>query len=408
MAQDSPPRLPLRFWIAALVAFINAVGFTLIIPLIYPYAKQFGLSDFHASLLTTAYAAAQFVGTPILGRLSDRLGRKPLLILSLLGTVTANLMAGLANVAWLLFVARILDGITGGNTSIARAIISDITTEEQRPRAFGIFGALFRLGFVAGPPLSYLAQSIPTLPGFSSLGMGFLFSAVIALLATILCFLFLPETLDQVSDKIKITWKDFGFGPMIRSASDPRFGRIFWLTFFSGFSFTIFTFAFQPFFLNVLGQNARNLAIIFAVIGVVGFVTQVFALDPLRQRFNLIHILASMLAARGILFLLMPTFPNIWAFGLIALVFSAVNSFPMPLIDALLSLKSGPNEQGEVLGINTSYLSISNAIGPATAGILVSVSYSFPFWITGILTLLTAWFATTLNPKPVTADSPRG
>ncbi len=404
MAQDSSPRLPLRFWIAALVAFINAVSFTLIIPLIYPYAKQFGLSDFQASLLTTAYAAAQFIGTPILGRLSDRLGRKPLLILSLLGTVAANLMAGLATVAWLLFVARVLDGLTGGNNSIARAIISDITNEEQRPRAFGIFGALFRLGFVAGPPLSYLAQSIPTLPGFSSLGMGFLFSAVIALVATLLCFIFLPETLEQVSDDINLTWQDFGFGPMVRSANDPRFGRIFWLTFFSGFSFTIFTFAFQPFFLNVLGQNARNLAIIFAVIGVVGFVTQVFALDPLRQRFNLVHILAFTLAARGVLFLLMPTFPTIWAFGLIALVFSAVNSFPMPLIDAMLSLKSGPNEQGEVMGINTSYLSMSNAVGPATAGLLVSISYSFPFWITGVLTLLTAWFATTLSPKPAMAE----
>jgi len=404
MAQDLSPRLPLRFWIVALVAFINAVGFTLIIPLIYPYAKQFGLSDFHASLLTTAYAAAQFVGTPILGRLSDRLGRKPLLILSLLGTVAANLMAGLANVAWLLFAARILDGVTGGNTSIARAIISDITTEEQRPRAFGIFGALFRLGFVAGPPLSYLAQSIPTLPGFSSLGMGFLFSAIIALVATILCVVFLPETMEQVSDQIRLTWKDFGFGPMVHSANDPRFGRIFWLTFFSGFSFTIFTFAFQPFFLNVLGQNARNLAIMFAVFGVVGFVTQVFGLDPLRQRFSLVHILTFMLAARGVLFLLMPTFPNIWAFGAITLVFSAVNSFPMPLIDALLSLKSGPEEQGQVMGINASYLSISNAIGPATAGLLVSVNYPFPFWITGVLTLLTAWFATTLSLKPAMAE----
>ena len=400
MASDSSSRLPLKFWIVASVAFINAVGFTMIIPLIYPYAKQFGLSDFHASLLTTAYAAAQFVGTPILGRLSDRLGRKPLLIVSLLGTVAANLMAGLAAVAWLLYAARILDGITGGNTSIARAVISDITTQEQRPQAFGIFGALFRLGFVAGPPLSYVAQSVSPLPGFSSLGMGFLFSAVIAALATLLCFLFLPETLEQVCDRIKLSWKDFGFGPMIRSANDPRFGRTFWLTFFSGFSFTIFTFAFQPFFLNVLGQNARNLAIMFAVFGVVGFVTQVFGLEPLRKRFNLVHILALMLAARGALFLLMPTFPNILAFGIITIVFSAVNSFPMPLIDALLSLKSGPNEQGEVMGINSSYLSMSNAIGPATAGLLVSVSYSFPFWITGVLTLLTAWFALTLNRKP--------
>ncbi len=396
MAADNAARLPLRFWIAALVAFVNAVGFTMIIPLIYPYAVQFGLSDFQASLLTTAYAIAQFIGTPILGRLSDRVGRKPLLIVSLLGTVAANLMAGLATVAWVLFTARLLDGITGGNTSIAQAIVGDITTPEQRPKAYGIFGALFRLGFVAGPPLSYAAQLVPPLPGFTNLGMGFLLSAAIALLATLLCLFLLPETLENCCEKLQITWQDFGLGRIAKSIHDPRFGRIFWLTFFSGFTFTIFTFAFQPFFLKVLGQNARNLAIMFAVFGIIGFATQVFALDPLRRRFPLVTILAATLAARGALFLIMPTFPNIVAFGLIAVIFSAINSFPMPLIDALLSLKSGPREQGEVLGLNASYLSISNALGPATAGLLVSISYSFPFWIAGILTLFTAWFALSL------------
>lgn len=400
MASQATSRLPLRFWIAALVAFINAVGFTLIIPLIYPYAMQFGLSDFQASLLTTTYAATQFIGTPILGRLSDRMGRKPLLIVSLLGTVGANLMAGLATAAWVLFVARALDGITGGNTSIAQAIVGDIIPPEQRPQAYGIFGAIFRLGFVAGPPLSFLAQSVPPLPGFSSLGMGFLSSAVIALLATLLCLFLLPETLENVCETFQLSWQDFGLGRMLKSATDPRFGRTFWLTFFSGFTFTIFTFAFQPFFLKVLGQNARNLAIMFAVFGVVGFVAQVFGLEPLRRRFSLVQILAGTIAARGVLFLLMPAFPNILAFGLIAVVFSAVNAFPMPMIDALLSLKSGPREQGEVMGTNASYLSLSNAIGPATAGLMVSVSYSFPFWVTGVLTLLTAWFALTLENKP--------
>jgi predicted MFS family arabinose efflux permease len=399
MASADPAHLPLRFWIAALVAFINAVGFTLIIPLIYPYAVEFGLSDFQASLLTTAYAAAQFIATPILGRLSDRMGRKPLLILSLLGTVAANLMAGLAAAAWVLFAARLLDGITGGNTSIAQAVVSDITTVDQRPRAYGIFGAMFRLGFVVGPPLSYVAQMVPPLPGFTSLGMGFLFSAAIALLAAILCLVLLPETLENCCDRFQLSWRDFGVDRLARSATDGRFGRIFWLTFFSGFTFTIFTFAFQPFFLKVLGQDARNLAVMFAAVGIIGFVTQVFALEPLRRRFRLVQILAGALAARGILFLLMPAFPNIVAFVAIAVVFSAVNSFPMPLIDALLSLNSGPREQGEVMGLNASYLSISNAIGPATAGLLVSVSYSFPFWIAGGLTLLTAWFALSLSGR---------
>jgi predicted MFS family arabinose efflux permease len=389
-------RLPWRFWIITLVAFINAVSFTIIIPVLYPYAKQFGLSDFQASLLTTAYAAAQFLAAPILGRLSDRMGRKPLLVLSLIGTVVANVVASLTPFAWLLFASRTIDGVTGGNNSIAQAIISDITNEEQRTKAFGIFGATFRLGFVAGPPLSYLAQQMPTLPGVSSLGMSFIVAAAIALIATLLCAFCLPET-RQAQEDFKLSWSDFKFQRIIKSVQSPRFGRVFLLTFFSGFTFTIFTFAFQPFFINVLEQTPGRLALIFALVGIIGFITQVFALDPLRERFNVINILAFMLAARGVLFLLIPTFPDIQAFVAICIVFSAVNSFPLPLTKAILSLRSGPEEQGANLGTNASFLSLSNAIGPATAGLLVSLSYSFPFWVTGALTMLVAGFALTLH-----------
>ncbi|MGL5076087.1 MAG: MFS transporter, partial [Waterburya sp.] len=178
--------LPPLFWLIALIAFINSISFTIIIPLLYPYAQQFGLNDFQASLLTTAFALSQFFGTPVLGKLSDRLGRKYILVFSLAGTMVANLLASVAGVAWLLSAARILDGLTGGNTSVASAVISDITTPAQRPKAFGIFGAIFRLGFVIGPVLSYLAQELPTLPGISPLGMSFLVSAVIAAFASLL------------------------------------------------------------------------------------------------------------------------------------------------------------------------------------------------------------------------------
>ncbi|NEQ45575.1 MAG: MFS transporter [Leptolyngbya sp. SIOISBB] len=399
---DRSNRLPWRFWIVTLVAFINAVSFTIIIPVLYPYAKQFGLSDFQASLLTTAYAAAQFIGTPILGRLSDRLGRKPLLILSLLGTVIANVMASLAPFAWVLFLARVLDGVTGGNNSIAQAIISDITTPAQRTQAFGIFGATFRLGFVAGPPLSYLAQIVSPLPGISSLGMSFIVSAAIALIAAILCAVGLPET-HEVCEQLELSWSEFKIGRISRSLQHPRFGRTFLVTFLSGFTFTIFTFAFQPFFLNVLDQTPGRLALVFAVFGIICFMSQVFALEPLRKRFNVVSILAFMLAARGVCFLLLPAFPSMPMFVLITVVFAAVNSFPLPLLKSILSLCSGPQEQGEVLGTNSSFLSLSNAIGPAIAGILVSVGYGFPFWITGVLTLGVAWFSLSLreaSPMP--------
>ena len=390
--------LPALFWLIALIALINSISFTIIIPLLYPYAKQFGLSDFHASLLTTAFALSQFFGTPILGKLSDRLGRKYILVFSLAGTMVANLLASVAAVAWLLYLARILDGLTGGNTSVASAVISDITTPEQRPKAFGIFGATFRLGFVIGPVLSYFAQQLPTLPGVSSLGMSFLVSAVIAAFASGLTLFFLPETTNQQGN-FNLSWNDFAFGKIAKSATRPRLGNLFILTFLSGSTFTIFTFAFQPFFLNVLGQDAKGLAMMFALVGILGFISQVFALEPLSKRFNLIDIIAVSLAIRGATFLLMPTFPTYGAFVIVLIIFGSVNSFPMPLIDTVLSLNSNNKEQGEVLGINSSYLSMSNALGPVISGLLVSLNYTTPLWITGGLTILVAGFAFNLKSR---------
>lgn len=390
--------LPPLFWLIALIALINAISFTIIIPLLYPYAKQFGLSDLQASLLTTAFALSQFFGTPILGKLSDRLGRKYILVFSLAGTVAANLLASVAGVAWLLYAARILDGLTGGNTSVASAVISDITTPQQRPKAFGIFGATFRLGFVIGPVLSYFAQQLPTLPGVSSLGMSFVVSAVIAAFASLLTLFFLPETTSTQGD-FKLSWDDFAFGKIAKSATRPQLGNLFILTFLSGSTFTIFTFAFQPFFLNVLNQDAKGLAMMFALVGILGFISQVFALESLSKRFNLINIIAASLALRGITFLLMPTFPTYGAFVIIMVIFGVVNSFPMPLIDTVLSLNSDTKEQGEVLGINSSYLSMSNAIGPVISGLLVSLNYTTPLWITGGLTILVAGFALNLKSR---------
>ncbi|MEL6494233.1 MAG: MFS transporter [Cyanobacteria bacterium J06623_7] len=390
--------LPPLFWLIALIALINAISFTIIIPLLYPYAKQFGLSDLQASLLTTAFALSQFFGTPILGKLSDRLGRKYILVFSLAGTMVANLLAAVAGAAWLLYAARMLDGLTGGNTSVASAVISDITTPEQRPKAFGIFGATFRLGFVIGPVLSYFAQQLPTLPGISTLGMSFVVSAAIAAFASLLTFIFLPET-TATQGNFKLSWNDFAFGKIAKSAARPKLGNLFILTFLSGSTFTIFTFAFQPFFLNVLGQDTKGLAIMFALVGILGFISQVFALEPLSNRFNLIDIVAVSLALRGITFLAMPTFPTYGAFIIIMVFFGIVNSFPMPLIDTVLSLNSDRQEQGEILGINSSYLSMSNAIGPVISGLLVSLNYTTPLWITGGLTILVALFALNLKSQ---------
>ena len=400
-------RLPLQFWIVTLVAFINSVSFTIIIPTLYPYAKEFGLSDLAASLLTTAFSLSQFLGTPILGRLSDRIGRKPLLVVSLLGTVVANLLAAVSPFAWWLYLARMLDGLTGGNNSVAHAVVSDITTPAQRTQAFGIFGGMFRLGFVVGPPLAYFAQTLQPLPGITPLGMSFVVSALMALVAAILCFAILPETRPPVEcDRtsadlsvrtLKLFLTDFGFGRLVNSFRKPVVGRIFLMTFLNGATFTVFTFAFQPFFLTVLEQDTKMLAFAFVFFGVLAFLSQIFLLEPLRKRMSLVTLLVVALILRGILLILYPSFPTIEAFWILLFFFGVVNAFPMPLIDSLLSLRTSKDEQGEALGTNSSCLSIANAIGPAISGLLVTFGYGIPFFVAGGLTIAIALFAVSLN-----------
>jgi predicted MFS family arabinose efflux permease len=182
-------------------------------------------------------------------------------------------------------------------------------------------------------------------------------------------------------------------------------GPVFLLTFFSGFTFTIFTFAFQPFFLEILKQDAKSLAVMFTLVGVVGVLTQVFAVKPLTKRFNVADILVNAIAGRALVFFIIPLFPTLSGFVVGAVLLGIFNSFPMPMISTILSFNSEETEQGAVQGINSSYLSISNALGPAFAGILVSINYSAPFWVTGILTLATAGFALWMKPL-LTCQSP--
>ena len=388
--------LPRNSWLAVLIAFINSASFTITISVLYPLAKELGLSDFEASLLNAAYAICQFLAIPILGKLSDRFGRKPLLIICLSGSVIANVSVGLSSLAWVLFTARIADGLTGANLSVARSLISDTTLASKRPKAFSLFEAGSRLGFVIGPALSYTALSQPTVREVFSFRASFLIAAAIAFLALLLCIFLLPETLPQ-KQGFRFDWKDFGLSKVLQSAVHPNFSRLFTIGFASGLTYTIFTFAFQPFFINILKQDAQMLAVPFILTGILGVITQIFLLAPLTLRFSLVNLLFVSLVIRGVLFFLIPFFPVLAAFFTIFVACSIINTFPRPLIMSIVSLRSSPEEQGEILGINTSYLSLGNTIGPAIAGLLVSFSYGSPFWVAGILTLFIAWLAFNLE-----------
>jgi predicted MFS family arabinose efflux permease len=373
-----------NFWITALIAFINSLSFTVLIPIIYLYGKQFGLSDFQTSLLFSIYSIAQFFATPIIGKLSDRFGRKPLLIISLAGTVIANLIAGTATTAVVLFLARLLDGITGGNTSVAQAVISDITTPENRARGFGIYGAALGLGFVLGPVTSLLAQQI-------SLGAAFLVSGAVAFIALLITIFYLPETLQNKAEKAHNIF-DLGLGNLIKGLAIPRVGILLVINFFIGTTFTIFTYAFQPYFLNVLGQNNQSLTLMFLMFGVLSVIMQTWGVSILSRRFNLVSILFLGLFIRSLSFVLMPVWPSIVYFVVVSILFSLFNSLVQPMINTLISLNAQPQDQGTAMGLNASYLSIANGVGPVIAGMLIYQSnpktYSYPLYLAGMLTFV--------------------
>lgn len=377
------------FWIIALISLINALSITILIPVIYLYGRQFGLNDFQTSLLFSAYSVAQFFATPVIGKLSDRFGRKPLLVISLMGTVVANLIAGTATTAWVLFFARFLDGITGGNMSVAQAVISDVTTRENRARGFGISGAALGLGFVLGPAISLLAQQV-------SLGAAFLVSGAIALIALVITIFFLPESL-TTKRVIKGNFFDLGLKDLIKGLAFPKVGILLIINFFIGTTFTIFTYAFQPYFIHVLHQNNQALTLMFLIFGVLGVIMQTWGVSILTQKFNLVYILFLGLSIRSASFILMPIWANVVYFVCVSILFALFNSLVQPMINALISLNARHEDQGLALGLNASYLSISNAIGPVIAGMLIHQShpetYAYPLYLAGFLTFGALVFA---------------
>lgn len=377
------------FWIIALINLINSLSFTILIPTIYQYGREFHLSDIETSFLFAIFSIAQFFATPIIGKLSDRFGRRPLLIISLAGTVIGNLLAGTAPNAAVLFFARFLDGVTGGNISVAQAVISDVTTPENRAKGFGIFGASLGLGFVLGPVLSLVAQQ-------RSLGTAFLVSSAVAAIALILTIFLLPETLTQkVTTDANIF--DLGLRDLVKGLTFPKVGILFVINFCVGTTFALFTFAFQPYYLEVLHQDTKSSTILFFAIGIVGVLVQIVGVKLMTKYLSLVKILFLGLFFRSLSFLLMPVIPDIHFFLAIGMIFSLFNSLVQPMISTLISLNTSPEEQGKMSGLNASYLSAANGIGPIIAGLMVNqknpATYGYPLYIAGIFTFIVLFFA---------------
>jgi DHA1 family tetracycline resistance protein-like MFS transporter len=335
-----------------LTTLVNLIGFGIIIPLLPFYATTFGASPLMVGLLFASFSLAQLFASPVLGAWSDRWGRRPILIFSLLGTVVSFVMLALAHSLTMLFAARLVDGLSGGNITTARAYIGDIATEENRAKSFGMLGAAFGLGFIIGPALGGLFAHISyTAPIWAA--------AAITVVATLLAWFWLPETVHRVNAVSGSPWA------ALRELGGRRdLRRLFTIDFLYWGSFAVYQTTFALFGARRFGFDAAHTGYLLAAFGFLGVVVQVVMVGPIVKRLGekrtlvIGLIVAAMGWGGGAMIHSLPLF--------IAMLVPAAIGVGLcnPSLVSLVSGAAGKHEQGRVQGAAGALESLGRTIGP--------------------------------------------
>jgi DHA1 family tetracycline resistance protein-like MFS transporter len=356
--------------------FIDLVGFGIVIPVLPFYAEgsRFNATPRTVGLLFASYSVMQLIFSPILGRLSDKYGRRPVLLISIIGTGIGFLILGFATTLWMLFVGRILDGITGGNISTAQAYIADITTKEDRAKGMGLIGAAFGLGFVFGPAIGGVLSRW-------GVGVPFLFAAGLCFANAILLYFTLPETVTPDHPARVSAAGGRGLGQLVQSLKDPRLGFVLVIYFLFIVAFSIMTTSFSLFTMFRYGYDAQHTGYLFTYVGVLAVIVQGGLIGRLVKRFGELRlVIAGAFLFAGSLFAVPFVGPH--AGGLLALLiggglFSIGNSLSAPSLTSLASKSVGAADQGSVLGVTQSVASLARAVGPTLAALLISSAFAY-------------------------------
>jgi len=359
-----------------LVVFIDLLGFSLIIPLLPYYAQTFNASDTVIGLLLASYAAAQLIGAPLLGRASDRFGRRPILLISIFGTFLGFLLFGFAESLTMLFASRILQGLTGGNLSVAQAYITDVTDAKSRNRGLGMIGAAFGLGFIIGPAVGGLLSNISySVPAFVASGLSFVNLLLIAF--------WLPESL-TVDRRAQLTQRKpaLSFSALLQALKHPLTGPLLITRFLYSLAFVILQSIFSLFALKRFNMSVVATGFVLTYVGVISVITQAWLVGKLSQRFRDTILIESglLLLALGLL---------VWAFApnIPILVFSVTpialaGGMLNTIVPSALTKTVEPQEVGGILGLSTSVESATRVVSPLLGGFLLErISY----WAPGVL-----------------------
>ena len=373
-------RLPVTrpLLIIFLTIFVNLVGFGIIIPLLPFYAETFGASPYVIGLLFAVFSLCQLAAAPALGDLSDRYGRRPVLIFSLIGTVVSFVMLAVAHSVAMLFAARIVDGLSGGNISTARAYVADVTAPQDRARAYGLIGAAFGLGFILGPALSgVLAHISYTAPIWAA--------AAITLVATAMACFWLPETVHRAHAG---AGNPFRYLPSL--VARPAVRRVLAIDFVYWCAFAVFQTTFALFVSRRFGFGVSQTGYFFATFGVLGAIVQGFLIRPIVRRFGdkPTFMIALVLGAFGLVTAALAHSVAAFALALVPLALGI--GFGHPTVSSLVSLVARGDEQGRVQGAAGAVESLGRTVGPVLGNSsLQHFGESVPYASAAVLLLLT-------------------
>jgi DHA1 family tetracycline resistance protein-like MFS transporter len=389
-----------RLLIIFLTVFIDLVGFGIIIPMNPYLAEAFGASPLQVGLLMSVYSLMQFVFSPIWGQLSDRIGRRPVILISLLGAAIAHLAFAFAPSFWALVVARAFAGLFGGNLSTAMAYIADITDEKNRSKGMGMIGAAFGLGFILGPSMGGIFADVgKSLGNYPPFGQSF--PAVVAATICFANFLFalkaLPESRQPGSASAV---RGHRFQRIFQAFGTPVLNVLILLLFLNTFALahveaTLFLFV-QDQFHWTLSQASFG----FAYIGVIMVITQGYLIRKFMPKYGERNILVAGLILSALGFGLSALAGGVWllALGVTALGFG--NGLANPSLNGSISLTSGKDVQGNNLGVSQSLSSMARILGPPSGGLLYQrLSPSAPFAMAAVVMLAGLAFAYAIRKR---------
>ncbi len=380
MDKDVKRRLGLIFGFV----LIDLLGYSLILPLLPYYAETFGATLTLVGLLGTVNALAQLIAAPTIGRLSDRYGRRPLLIVSIVGTVVSFILLGTARSLFVIFLSRLLDGLVGGNISLARAYITDVTDEKNRARGLGIIGAAFGLGFIVGPAMGgFLSRFGYNVPALVAAGL-----SVLNLVAVVL---WLPESLspERRANARKNPGTRFSFRLLGEALQRPCVGPLLQISLLYSLAFTLFQSNFALYAKTRLGLDVQATSFVLTYVGILSVFVQGFAIGKLTARFRERQLIFAGTIILAVALLGWAFAPNVW----LLLVVLAPTALAAGVLNTVLSSQLTKvvrrEETGGTLGLSASLQTFAQIVAPGLGGALLE---NVGTWSVGVLAaLIMAW-----------------